>query len=393
METLVGTPFWLPVNPDEAVEVEISRGSEGHGVAELSIVETVWDSREAWLINLRDITERKRAEEQVMAQNALLEAINTVFESSLRCGSGREFAHACLAAALQLTGGSVGLIGELDAEGQLETLAVRDPRSPEFSNLEVEVAIAVQKALARGESGSATVSQMALSTDATGVSVVPARVPELLHVLIKLSDSTTGVLAVADKATPFDWADLLGLESLASVFAQALRNKRMEGELRRLSLTDPLTGLYNRRGFFLLAEQHVKLARRAGREVILVIADLDGLKEINDTLGHQAGDQALVDTADVLRTTFRESDIIARMGGDEFAILLNQGEGAPDTVTARLEDSIERLNTATGRPYTLSMSTGVASLDPNGESFSLDELVARADRALYGDKNRRAALA
>jgi diguanylate cyclase (GGDEF)-like protein len=97
--------------------------------------------------------------------------------------------------------------------------------------------------------------------------------------------------------------------------------KRMEAEIREMSLRDLLTGLYNRRGFITLAEQQLKAANRAHRPLQLTFADCDRLKWINDTLGHKEGDKALIDTAQILRQTFRESDIIARLGGDEFAIL------------------------------------------------------------------------
>ncbi len=98
---------------------------------------------------------------------------------------------------------------------------------------------------------------------------------------------------------------------------------KAETEVRQLSLTDELTGLYNRRGFFLLGNQQFKTAQRTQMFCCLLFADLDGLKQINDSLGHEIGDKFLIDTAQLLKQTFRESDIIARLGGDEFVILLS----------------------------------------------------------------------
>jgi diguanylate cyclase (GGDEF)-like protein len=86
-------------------------------------------------------------------------------------------------------------------------------------------------------------------------------------------------------------------------------------------LTDELTGLYNRRGFFVSAQQQLKLANRYNKGIFIFSADLDDLKIINDNFGHKTGDSALVETANILKKTFRESDIIARIGGDEFVIL------------------------------------------------------------------------
>ncbi len=111
-------------------------------------------------------------------------------------------------------------------------------------------------------------------------------------------------------------------------------------EIQALAISDPLTGLYNRRGFIALAEQQLKLADRTRRGALLFFADLDGMKWINDTLGHEEGDRALVDIASILKETFRLSDIIARIGGDEFAVLvIDTTAVTPEILTARLKDS------------------------------------------------------
>src|SRR6267378_2718552 len=123
--------------------------------------------------------------------------------------------------------------------------------------------------------------------------------------------------------------------------AAIAERKQAEKALRNLTLTDDLTGLYNHRGFFNLAEHHLKTARRARQSSLLLYADLDGLKEINDTLGHSEGSLAIAKTAEVLRQTFRNSDIVSRLGGDEFAILAqNVPHHEVETVTARLEGNL-----------------------------------------------------
>lgn len=118
-----------------------------------------------------------------------------------------------------------------------------------------------------------------------------------------------------------------------------------EKALLNLTLTDDLTGLYNRRGFFTLAERKLTAARRAGRSSWLFYADLDGLKLINDTFGHQEGSVAITTTADILGRTFRNSDVVSRLGGDEFAILA-QNASANDTgiIIARLEENLRNVN-------------------------------------------------
>jgi diguanylate cyclase (GGDEF)-like protein/PAS domain S-box-containing protein len=169
--------------------------------------------------------------------------------------------------------------------------------------------------------------------------------------------------------------------------------KRMEAEMREMSLRDLLTDLYNRRGFITLAEQQLKAANRAQRPLQLTFIDCDGLKGINDTFGHEEGDRALIDTANVLRQTFRESDIIARLGGDEFAVLsIDAADMNPEDFSKRLQENIDVGNAKGTRPYTLAMSWGTAVYDP-GSPLSLDELMFSADKRMYAQKmgksNRR----
>jgi diguanylate cyclase (GGDEF) domain len=160
-------------------------------------------------------------------------------------------------------------------------------------------------------------------------------------------------------------------------------------EIQTLAISDSLTGLYNRRGFITLAEQQLKLADRTRRKVLLFFADLDGMKLINDTLGHEEGDKALVKIATILKETFRLSDIIARIGGDEFAALvIDTTEGTPEILTNRLQDQINRHNNQETRKYMLSISIGCCYYDPENPS-SLDELKVCADALMYEQKKSK----
>ncbi|HTR45270.1 MAG TPA: diguanylate cyclase [Thermodesulfovibrionales bacterium] len=168
-----------------------------------------------------------------------------------------------------------------------------------------------------------------------------------------------------------------------------LSHVRLQENLRMLSITDELTGLYNRRGFFTLAEEFLKLDRRQKKGLFLLYADLDHLKIINDTLGHQEGDLALIDVANILKETYRESDIIARIGGDEWVVLPVGTTGDNiETIIARLQKNINRHNAATKRTYALSVSLGVACYDPH-KPCSIDELIARADKEMYEQKRMK----
>ncbi|MCK9390379.1 MAG: PAS domain S-box protein [Syntrophales bacterium] len=162
--------------------------------------------------------------------------------------------------------------------------------------------------------------------------------------------------------------------------------KRMEAEILRLSITDQLTGLHNRRGFLSLAEQQLKLAERNKSGMLLFFADLDGLKWINDTLGHEEGDRALIEAATVFKETFRTSDIIARLGGDEYAALaVDITVASYEIFTARLQSLIDTRNNQENRRYRLSISVGFSYYDPEN-SCSIDELMASADKLMYEQK-------
>lgn len=166
--------------------------------------------------------------------------------------------------------------------------------------------------------------------------------------------------------------------------------KTLEETLKSISITDELTGLLNRRGFFALAQQQVKIANRSQRGLVLLFGDLDGLKTINDTYGHHAGDQALIETAKLLREVFRESDIIARLGGDEFAVLMTEDSGPTkaDTINARLQEAIRVRNGVSSEPYDLQISTGIKRYHPD-HPMSLDRLVSDADGLMYDEKKRK----
>jgi two-component system, cell cycle response regulator len=155
--------------------------------------------------------------------------------------------------------------------------------------------------------------------------------------------------------------------------------------LTSLSLVDELTQLRNRRGFFELGEQALKVARRERHVLGLFFVDLNGLKQINDRLGHLMGDQALRETADVLRQTFREADIIARLGGDEFVALAHVQQDT-SVLRERLREQLALLNASSSeRPYTLDVSIGTTLVNAASDD-SIEELIALADADMYEEK-------
>ncbi len=196
----------------------------------------------------------------------------------------------------------------------------------------------------------------------------------------ELNAALKQILTVAGIALTTAWLVAIGLAN------------RMLAALRATSLVDELTGLYNRRGFLFLAEQQVKIADRMKRGMLLLFADLDQLKRINDTHGHREGDHALMETANILKETFRGADIIARIGGDEFAILTVEARNdSGGILTTRLQENLDARNAAASRGYTLSVSVGIARYNAD-EPHSILELLDRADALMYKQKQARQAL-
>ena len=208
---------------------------------------------------------------------------------------------------------------------------------------------------------------------------------------LKVEGRVIGVMAVKSytQEIHFDQEDLKLLEFVSFQAAQAIERKRMEEEIRTLSLMDELTGLYNRRGFTLLGEHEMKLAHREKRTMLLFFGDVDDLKMINDTLGHAEGDLALQEVSAILKNSFREADILARFGGDEFVVLaVDASLECADILTNRIRAALEAHNQQADRPYKLSISTGIVRYDPE-TPCTMSELIAQADGLMYTQKQAR----
>jgi diguanylate cyclase (GGDEF)-like protein len=180
------------------------------------------------------------------------------------------------------------------------------------------------------------------------------------------------------------------LQVLADKLYQKVAELEKANEhLRSLSLTDELTGLNNRRGFMILATGLLKFARRAGHPLCLLYLDMDCLKQVNDTFGHAEGDIALNHFAHILTETFRDSDVIARMGGDEFVVLtIDATENDLTSIQARLQSNVNAHNLQSVRGYTLSFSLGIIRVDLDS-TITMEALLAQADTAMYRQKQNR----
>jgi diguanylate cyclase (GGDEF)-like protein len=227
---------------------------------------------------------------------------------------------------------------------------------------------------------------VAWAGDAAGPGRHDAR--RLLAEIGELAVAALGKLHTRNSLEQLVWDQYAQLADTAQVHAAEIaRRDRVEHEIRALSMTDVMTGLRNRRGFFLEAGQTFKVAQRQHASSAVIFADVDGLKVINDEFGHDAGDSLIRDAADIFRASFRKADVVARLGGDEFAAFTLNDEH-PGVVLQRIRSNLQAFNLMEERPYKLSLSTGIVQCDPGGD-MSLLDYVTVADQQMYEHKRRR----
>lgn len=206
----------------------------------------------------------------------------------------------------------------------------------------------------------------------------------VLFAPLVIEGQAVGLIGLANKDGGFDDRDLRFVSSLGDVAAAALRNSRNLEEIRYLSFHDQLTDLYNRR---YLHRELTRLEDSDEYPIAIILADLDGLKGINDRYGHAEGDRYLRSFADVLREIFRDDDIVARMGGDEFVVVLpdtDRDEG--ERIVSRIRSAVESFNRNTPNPP-LSISLGLAVSEDRAQPF--ERTYHLADRRMYREKRGR----
>jgi len=165
---------------------------------------------------------------------------------------------------------------------------------------------------------------------------------------------------------------------------------RRQASLRVLTLTDQLTGLYNRRGFLLLAEHQIQIAQRQKTPILIFYIDVDSFKEINDSLGHKEGDLVLVTISAIMRHCFRKTDVIGRLGGDEFAIVADGAQPYTRPILEqRLADAIQESNQKPDQKFQISLSIGVLTCEGSVCNLPIEELLAQADALMYQQKQDR----
>jgi len=212
-----------------------------------------------------------------------------------------------------------------------------------------------------------------------------------LGVPLKIEGKIMGAMAVQSYTNPnlYSEEDIKLMEFVSNQIATAIERKRMEEELKKLAHFDVLTGSCSRGYGLKLLEQQIKTAKRNKTPILLLYLDVDNIKYINDTFGHQEGDKALEEAVKLFKSTQREADIICRLGGDEFLLIFP--ESSPDDVPLikeRLNKNLVKLNQKLAKPYKIGFSIGLSYYNP-ANPLSIDELIHRADKNMYKEKKSK----
>jgi len=180
----------------------------------------------------------------------------------------------------------------------------------------------------------------------------------------------------------------LGSYPLRHIINCSVERNLLRIKMAQASITDELTKLYNRRGFFVMTGQQLQLARRMQKNVGVFFIDIDGMKEINDFFGHHQGDQALIDISKILKDACRSTDIVGRIGGDEFGISLIQEVNSIQLIEKRIRNRIELHNKARLRKYRLSICIGEYCVNTQS-CIDIQKALAEADKMMYLEKSQK----
>jgi len=353
---------------------------------------TFMDSSEnvAGLIGvILDITERKRAEQMLSEEIALKNFLLDLFKKASSL-TDKDLYDYVLDYVVRITGSTIGFFHLVSDNQQNVILTAWN----EEALKNCTAAYATHYPLEQAGNWLDCVRLMRpvvyndfpISPNRKGLPEGHTPVSRFMSVPVVEGDKVRIIFGVGNKSEDYDELDANRIQVVANELQRIMAQRRAEEEIRTLSITDQLTGLHNRRGFITVADQQLKLSDRTKRGMLLFFADLDEMKWINDTFGHEEGDRALMEAAAILKETFRAVDIVARMGGDEFAILaIDSMEVNSEIFSTRLQERIDAHNQQENRRYSLSLSVGCACYDPENPC-SLDELIGHADRLMYEHK-------
>jgi len=287
------------------------------------------------------------------------------------------------------------LVEDNPGDARLVTEMLRETGDVAFALVHVTTVAAAVEALTNPSSEQDVVLLDLSLPDETGLDTVRsvADVADRTSIVVMTgaNDEELGIAATKAGAQDYLVKGQVDGRGLRRTLRLALERNQMRQRLHDRSTTDELTGLYNRRGFLEFGGAQLRLASRHGTTALLFFMDLDGLKVINDTYGHAEGNRAIMEASRVLENTFRRTDVLARLSGDEFAGLVLDASATdwPD-VRKRMNDTRDRFNAQPDRSYRLDFSVGMLVCPPS-DTASLEDLLQQADAAMYEEKRGKKA--
>jgi diguanylate cyclase (GGDEF)-like protein/PAS domain S-box-containing protein len=361
---------------------------------------------------VRDITERKEQEDALRQYARRLEGLREIDRAILAAGSLRELVTDSLTRVQKLIDSARVTLTFIDFDqGHAEVFAASTGTSPEGKQITLaELDETLGGGLEEIRQGRVTILDDIQAAEGSAPALRAAQEDgfrSLLLLPLLKSGELIGALSFASREPgAFDQGDVEVAREVADQLSIAIQQARLHeevqrqnaeleqrvaertAELKELSLVDELTGVSNRRALSSVGNHELKVAARAKRGATLLFVDVDGLKRINDEWGHAEGDRALQDAARLLQESVREADLVARVAGDEFCVLLTDAAGdSARRVVDRLDQAVLHHREIAKGPYTLSISVGSAGFDP-AEPVALEELMREADRNMYEQKKR-----
>jgi diguanylate cyclase (GGDEF)-like protein/PAS domain S-box-containing protein len=355
-----------------------------------SIGEVLWNGQSQYQVLYQDITERQKTEKalaQVMERDADIAILagHLVSETSIQ-----DISDKVLESAERLTSSTFGFVGYIDPE----TGYMVSPTMTRgiWKSCQVKDKTVIFKKFG-GLWGWVLNNRRSLMTNAPAddprsAGTPPGHIPikNFLSAPAMIGKELVGQVALANSNRDYNEQDLAFIERIATLYATALQRKRMEDIIRQLAYHDPLTGLPNRNLFNDRSALAVAHAKRYQEKIALMVLDVDHFKEINDTLGHSAGDQLLRDFSNRLVSVLRKTDTVSRIGGDEFMILLPEVVDAEDAVyiARKILEAIRRPFMFQERGVRITTSIGIATYPEDGKD--IETLLKHADTAMYQAK-------
>ena len=335
-----------------------------------------------------DVTARKQAEKKLAVESAMNAAVARISRMIISSDSLKEISGALLKEILTLTGSKYGIIDLVDPQTNNLLAMAFSPEIRDMCTMHEENGACVHapQGLVSWvlENKTAILSNAPL-TDyrAKGLPPSPASLTRLVAVPAMFNNDFLGIISVANSPKAYEKRDLATLEHFASLFALAAQKKQAQDHIAHLAHHDPLTGLINRHIFPDRLAQAMILSQRHRKKIALLYVDLDKFKQINDAHGHLAGDAVLIEVATRLRTLLRESDTVARMGGDEFVVILHDitSKTAVQHVATKIITSLADPIPFHDLRLTITASVGI-SIYPDDDK-QIDALLHKADKAMY----------